>query len=105
MIISTDFDGVLLDHPDIPSSGKKWWKNKPIKGAAEAIWLLVREGHEVYVCTAREEEDWGVIDAWLDAHGFPFMEITNKKKRYTDVYVDDRAIRFTSWQDIYKYFT
>ena len=103
MKIAIDYDGVLIDHQDIPTS-EKWWKDQPMKGAVDALWLLSKE-HEVYICTAREEKDWPIIEQWMDIHGFPKLEITNKKKPNTDVYIDDRAYRFTNWNDIYKLFT
>ena len=104
MIISVDFDGVLIDHKDIPTR-KDWWVDLPMEGARESLKLLLQEGHEVYVCTARPKEEHTGITNWLNKHGFPYLEVTNVKKPYTDIYIDDRAYRFTNWNDIYKLFT
>ena len=104
MTISLDFDGVLVDHPDIPSDDKNWWKDKPVRGSLEAVNELSKN-HSLYICTARVDGELPLVEKWLRDNAFPKLEVTNKKKPYTDIYVDDRAIRFTNWNDIYKYFT
>ena len=102
MRISIDFDGVLIDSKGIPRSTEVGI-GEPKENAAEAIKFLKGLGHDCFVFTARREDEWGKIKEWLTRWGFPEMEITNKKTPFT-VYIDDRAIRFTSWTDICKYF-
>ena len=102
MRIGIDFDGVLIDHKNIPTR-KHWWKDKPKPNALEAVTML-NEKHDVHIFTAREENDWPAIMTWLYFHGFPILEITNVKRKGVEVFIDDRAIRFTNWIDIIKYF-
>ena len=58
--------------------------------------------HEFYVLCAREDEELPKIKEWLDKHGFPEMEVTNKKRKGTSLFIDDRCYRFTNWKDISK---
>lgn len=99
MKIAIDFDGVIIDHPDIPTR-KDWWKDKPQSGALDAIKFLILQGHDIYILTARREI--AEVYGWLLGYDFPFLHITNKKQPGTDVYIDDRAVRFTNWKDMVK---
>jgi|GEM_PF-3221571 5'(3')-deoxyribonucleotidase len=95
MIIAVDFDATLANEKT----------RLPLPGARHVLKALVEKGHEVYILTAREEVDHGVIKDWLRLHGFPQnIEVTNIKKNHTRIIIDDRAIRFTNWNDISKYF-
>lgn len=102
MRLAIDFDGVLADGKGIPRENDfmNW---KPKGNAVEAVSFLMSLGHECYVLTSRGKKEWGKIRAWLIEYGFPSMDITNVKQKAT-VYIDDRAVRFTSWQDICKLF-
>lgn len=99
MKIACDFDGVLCKRNGIPTVMKD--DDKPMEGALEAINLLLGQGHYVWVFTSNPAPD--KVRAWLTQNGFPELEITNIKKP-AHVYIDDRAIRFTNWQDMRKYF-
>ena len=102
MKIGIDFDGVLADGKGIPRKhGFMNWK--PKEYAVEAVKFLQGLGYECYVLTARKEGEWPGIGKWLKKYKFPKMRITNKKMKAV-VYIDDRAIRFTNWQDICKLF-
>ena len=98
MTIAIDFDGVIHKY------SKGWLDGSiydvPMDGAKETIDNLINEGHTVIVSTARPNiED---IKPWLIKNGFPDIEVTNRKPP-AKIYIDDRAIRFTSWNDIKKY--
>lgn len=99
MKILCDFDGVICKRNGIPTVMN--WKDKPIEGALEAIKLLIEQGHTVKVFTSNPDQ-YGV-KLWLEKHKFPKLEVTNIKEP-AHVMIDDRAIRFTDWQDIRKYF-
>ena len=90
IVISCDFDGVIRDH----------FTGKPIEGSLRAIKWLESKGREVVISTAREDLD--NVNAWLKKYGFN-KTATNKKVRAT-CYIDDRAIRFTTWDDITAYY-
>ena len=102
MKIGIDFDNVLIKHKGVPGEDNNF-EEEPVKGALDAVKWLKKQGHEVYVLTARFNTDWVEIERWLIKWKFPDMEITNKKLNGTAVYIDDRAIRFTNWQDVCRY--
>jgi hydroxymethylpyrimidine pyrophosphatase-like HAD family hydrolase len=91
--IAIDFDSTLCD--------KEW---KPIKDSQVAVSLLQESGHVLYICTSRKSKHWPKMRRWLKENDFPLLRITNKKELETVAYIDDRAIRFTNWNDIRKYF-
>ena len=102
MKISIDFDGVICKRQGIPTI-RDWESNsEPMEGALDAIVLLKSLGHKVWIFTANHEQD--KVRSWLKKNGFPELKITNIKEPAQD-YIDDRAIRFTNWQDIRKYFS
>lgn len=93
MIIAIDLDGTILDE----------WLN-PIEGSKESIKFLIEQGHKPYVLTARDKEDHEYVKRLLKTYRYPKLEVTNRKKLHTRMIIDDRAVRFTNWQDIRKYF-
>lgn len=101
-VIAIDFDGVLINRSGIPRT-YGWGDDKPMEYAKEAVEFLMKKGYDCVILTSRTPEDWPVMRKWLNRHSFPWMEITNVK-RDPMVIIDDRAIRFTNWQDICKYF-
>jgi len=101
MRISIDFDGVICKSEAIPSDHMEWDKREPVLQSLEAIEHLIKIGHDVWVFTSNAEPD--EVKKWLDRHNFPKLEVTNIKKPAT-VYIDDRALRFTNWQDMRRYF-
>ncbi len=101
-MIGVDFDGVICSRPGIPRQGD-FMVDKPTKDALEAIWWLEEQGFKPYVFTNRGEKQWSEIEYWMYGHGFPRLNITNRKLKGTNIYLDDRAIRFTNWQDVCKY--
>jgi hypothetical protein len=102
MKIAIDFDGTIIERTGFPRK-LNFLKDKPTKGCLDAVSWLISEGHEIYILTARTEEEFSLVKDWLDNNNFPSIEITNKKKPGTRLYIDDRSIRFTNWLDICKY--
>ncbi len=99
-MIALDWDGVLIDHPcNIPF--EEILKYDPVSGAVRIINYLASKGEEFYVLTARTDEEVSLVELWMKEHGFPKMKVTNKKLPAT-MYIDDRAVRFTNWEDISK---
>jgi hypothetical protein len=103
MLIAIDFDGTLCERNEIPRAGD-WRTCIPTENSIGAVKWLIEQGHQVYVLTARGKDDWKHIEDWLSHYGFPKLKITNIKLTGTKTLIDDRAIRFTSWLDICKYF-
>ena len=99
--IGIDFDGVLVDRSGIVR-GHEFIHEEPVKDAKDAVIWMKDKGYEPYVFTNRPEEEHRAIDSWLELHEFPGMLITNVKQPGTLLYIDDRAVRFTNWQDVCK---
>ena len=98
MVLAIDFDGVIHDHKN-PIKGRRM--GPPIKGDKEALEGYTRRGDEVVVFTVWGGTPSGVetIRKWMEYYQIPFSSITNIKVN-ADVYLDDRAIRFTSWGEV-----
>lgn len=111
--ISVDFDGVIHRY----SLG--WHDDTiydpPMPGAREALAEMLKY-HSVFIMSARPAAQ---ILLWCTRH-FPEIEfaLVPQDTRYWDVrgvvgitnrklpalcYIDDRAIRFTNWQDVLNY--
>ena len=99
-VIALDWDGTLIDHPPNISFTETLTYG-PIPGAVKVLNYLANSGIEFYVLTARGDHELERIKKWIKRHGFPKMEVTNKKRPAT-MFVDDRAVRFTNWTDISK---
>lgn len=101
MKIAIDFDGVICQRNGIPTIRNSWWEDKPVEGALDSINLLLKMKYKVWIFTSNPEMH--KVMEWLNRHNFPELEVTNIKKP-AHIFIDDRAIRFTNWQDIRKYF-
>ena len=101
--IGIDWDGVMVKRKGIPTEpADKAWMDTPIEGARETISLLTANGVDCYVLTNRPKGDWKRIKQWLEFWKFPSLRITNTKEDKTTIYLDDRAVRFTTWNDFRK---
>ena len=70
----------------------------PMEGAKEALEALKAKGDTIIIHSV-----WGndqkTIGDWMKYYQIPFDEITNVKPQ-ADYYIDDKAIRFTSWDKV-----
>lgn len=92
--IMVDLDGVLCTEEmffDRPLA-------EPIAGAKEALQQLRAAGHVIVVYTGRGWGEFRVTKKWLDDHGFVYDGL-HMGKPIADVWIDDRAVRFTNWKD------
>lgn len=98
MILAVDFDGVIHDYKN-PVAGKRM--GAPILGAKNALEFMERLGHEVIIFTVwgGTEQGRDTIRKWMEYYEIPFKEITNIKPR-ADLYIDDKAVKFTNWADL-----
>jgi len=104
-----DFDGVIHKY-------SKGWQNGdiydvPMEGSKETLAFLVQKGYRIIIFTTRLnhtlntdfEKQREMLVAWLATHGFVqdvhYHEMTAIKPK-AKVYVDDRALRFTDWQNV-----
>jgi hypothetical protein len=102
MKIAIDFDGVIVERHGIPRE-LGYTDCPPTKDCIDAVRWLKNQGHDLYIFTSREKEQWKDIQKWLRKNGLPRLPITNTKIHAT-IYLDDRAIRFTTWLDFCKLF-
>jgi hypothetical protein len=100
MTISIDFDGTIMKREGIPTAKGDWLDNEPMPGALESINLFIDLGHQVIISTSNRDIER--IKAWLEKNNFPEIKVTNEKV-ICHIHIDDRALRFTNWQDIRKY--
>ena len=108
MRICIDLDGVLCE---IRRPGQSYAEVKPLPGAVEKLKELRRAGYEIVIATARHmkscDHNVGKVVArqglvtleWLTRNGFEYDEIWFGKP-HCDVYIDDNAYRFSSWDEI-----
>ena len=102
MKVAIDFDSVLVQRSGIPTSSEVW-RDGPVKDSEDALWHFFRKGIDMYIFSVRGKEEKDKIREWLEKHDFPPIElITNEKQPGTALYIDDRALRFTNWQDVRK---
>ena len=108
MRIAIDLDGVVCP---IKQPHESYSDLEPLPGAVEQIRELRAAGHYIIIVTARNmatcEANLGKVMKnvgkitldWLEKHGVEYDEIYFGKPN-AEVYLDERAIRFTSWQEI-----
>lgn len=98
--IAIDFDGVIHRYSDGYQKGDPY--DIPMPGAFETMRRLISQGFEIYIFTVRPPQE---VVKWLGKHGWDLEipRVTNEKLPAI-AYIDDRAIRFTNWADITKYF-
>jgi capsule biosynthesis phosphatase len=108
MRICIDLDGVICH---LRQPGETYADVAPIPGAVESIREMRSAGHVVIIHTARHmktcEGNVGAVIArigqltldWLARHEVEYDEIIFGKP-WADVYLDDNAMRFTSWSEI-----
>jgi len=70
---------------------------RPIPGAREALQKLRDAGHTIIIYTARNWPEYRMTKKWLDDHGFVYDAI-QMGKPVADVWIDDRALPFTNWE-------
>jgi hypothetical protein len=102
--LCVDFDGVIHKYSQGFKDGSIY--DEPIEGAFDALMKLKEAGYTVVIHTARKPFE--SVQEWLKEKAASYPEI--QKLEVTDrklpslAYIDDRAIRFTAWQDILNYF-
>lgn len=97
--IAVDFDDTL--HSSTKQPGYRMGIPEP--GAIVSMQRLAREGHELWIFTARNvqhpNQKKAVAD-WLDYFNIPYHGITNVKLPQFQVFIDNRAIQFDTWPQV-----
>lgn len=108
MRIAIDLDGTICP---IKQPTQSYVDLEPLPGAAEQIKHLRKQGHYIIIQTARNmatcEGNIGKVMKnvgrltlnWLERHDIEYDEIYFGKPN-AEVYVDDRAIRFSDWASL-----
>jgi len=102
--VAIDFDGVIHAYSQGWFDGSIYDRMMP--GCQAALWKLHKRGFNLVVFTARKERR--AIAAWIRKNmplnqQVPFT-VTDRKPR-ANWYIDDRAVRFTTWPDMVNYIT
>ncbi len=108
MRICIDLDGVISK---LKKENENYSELEPVENAKLMINELKKRGHYIIIYTARHmktcEGNIGLINSriakitldWLKANGIEYDEIYFGKP-FADLYLDDNAIRFNSWNEI-----
>ena len=108
MRLCIDLDGVVCE---LRKPGQTYAQLKPVPGAVEKLRTLKAAGHTIILLTARHMKtcsgNVGLVIArqgkttldWLAEHGIEYDEL-HFGKPHADVYIDDNALKFTSWDQI-----
>lgn len=108
MRIVIDLDGTICP---IKQPLQSYASLLPLPGAAERIHALRSAGHYIIILTARNmatcESNLGKVMKnvgkitldWLEQHNIEYDEIYFGKPN-AEIYIDDRALRFISWEGI-----
>jgi capsule biosynthesis phosphatase len=108
MRIVIDLDGTICP---IKKEHQHYSDLEPLPGAVEKIVEIKELGHYIIIMTARnmatQEANLGKVMKnigkvtldWLEKHKIPFDEIHFGKPN-AHLYIDDRAFRFNSWDEI-----
>jgi capsule biosynthesis phosphatase len=106
--ICVDLDGVVAN---FKTEGQTYADVQPLPGAVEKMRLLKAHGHRIILYSARHMKTCqgnvglvlarvgGITLDWLKRHEVPYDEIYFGKP-WADVYIDDNAFRFRSWEEI-----
>jgi capsule biosynthesis phosphatase len=106
MKIAIDIDGTICE---LRKNGEAYADVVPLPGAVAKLKALKGAGHYLILATARHmatcNGNVGQVMArqgktlfqWLEKHDVPFDEIWFGKP-HADVYIDDNAYRFTTWE-------
>lgn len=109
--IAVDFDGVIHRYSKGWLDGTIY--DDPVEGSKSVLERLVEKGYKIVIFTTRVNPEMGddveverkKMEDWLNSHKFNegthYHQITALKPKAI-AYIDDQAIRFTSWEDISK---
>ena len=103
--VAVDLDGVIFEYKD--------WKGlqhfgKPIKDVKKALKMLRKMGFKIVIFTCRanpaiQDEPLPALELYirkaLEIAEIPFDEIAMNGKPFAAYYIDDRGIRFETWED------
>lgn len=104
--IAVDFDRVLFTHE---SWQGHYHVGEPMPGARDALIMLRDLGFKIMIWTTRAQKE--IIAEACEKNGIPYDYINenpnqppeiNPSKPVADYYIDDRAVRFTTWPEVFN---
>jgi len=111
MNIAVDLDGVIFEYDPTDWRGLKHF-GKPVEGVITALMMLQKAGHKIIIYSTRtnpvvnpeypKAQLLDFVQKELDRHAIPYDRIETEGKPYAHVYIDDRAFRFESWDQVLK---
>jgi len=97
MRLIVDLDGTICTEEKTYSRSLA----KPLPGAKETLDILKAKGHTIIIYSARSWNEFEMTKQWLKENEIPNDQIILGKP-VGDYWIDDRALRFTSWNKIIK---
>ena len=103
MIAAIDFDHTIHDNNNILPNFKL---GQPMAGAKEALTKMRLAGHTILIHTCRANDGAKavrVVEDWMKYFQIPFdavWQAHNGAKPVADYYIDDKGLRFTTWQEV-----
>ncbi len=93
MILAVDFDLTICSDSSF---------GKPMDGAAQKLKWLKTRGHElvVHTCKANTPAGRDAIESWLLRNGIRANRVAGKIQ--ADVYLDDKALHFEDWEQVWN---
>jgi len=109
MNIAVDLDGVVFEYDPTEWKGIEHF-GKLIEGALSALMMLKKMGHTIIIYTTRlnpavnskytKEQLLNLVEKELIRQAIPYDSIETEGKPYAHLYIDDRALRFESWNQV-----
>lgn len=100
-VAAVDFDGVLCSDSDNIYRDFIAGNYQPIMpGAREGLAWLRKNGYEIVIYTCRPYEHRRYLQHFLNQHELTHDYIAFHGKPRADLYIDDKAVRFTTWPDM-----
>lgn len=97
MQLIIDMDGTICTEEKTYSRSMA----SPLPGAVEKINKLFEEGHTIIIYTARTWMEFEMTTHWLQTHGVKYHQLMMGKP-IGDMWIDDRANKFTDWETSYQ---
>jgi uncharacterized HAD superfamily protein len=94
-VVVVDIDGTIC------TVERDYTKCRLLPGCGAALRALRRRGYVIYLHTGRHINHLRTTVEWLRKHRVPYDHIVFGKPpaRY---YIDDRAVRFTGWNNVLR---
>lgn len=95
MQIIIDLDGTICTEEKTFSRSMA----KPLPNAKKSINKLYKEGYIIILYSARSWMEYEMTAKWLQKYNFKYHQLIMGKP-IGDVWIDDRAIKYTDWDEI-----